>query len=518
MQIESKIRDWLAGNLNFIESGLQLIGKEYHLPSTVGSKGFIDLLCSDIYNNYVIIEIKRSDISSRQTITEVLKYYSLIKHNFGARESEIRIIIISTHWDELIRAFSEICHKSNIAVKGYRIEVDSSKNIPHSITIVEPLKLSTIARKFAFWQGFYLFRTTEKRELFHTELNKRLSAVSIHDYVLLDIDAPKENIKIVTPYAIAAAFQKLPSEELLEIIKALNNAGKTDVMNRDDFEEEVFYQRHLEGAFIDSLAMYEYDDDAEAGYAEKLDSILNAQGWTIHKIHRKGIFRKDPRYTDHLLLKEVRGHDGNSKNKFTGIAESTQPERIKEIHKECMHSLAHTPQWAEFIDCLFYEIEQKNEKTRILVDIYNPDSLITSLYFTLTKANPDYLPLYTIFVDYIDYPRTEVFIGELYWDKQFSPNASLLISTNGNEIANEVFRLNIDPDNLLDSLKMALFYTNKKIVVENNKEIANGFATVEDNIIVADNTVYDSIQEYIIYYQQDLMRMIANYNSVYSSM
>lgn len=516
-QTESKIRDWLADNLNFIEKGLQLVGKEYHLPTDVGAKGFVDLLCTDIYNNYVIIEVKRSDTSSRQTMTEVLKYYSLIKHNFRARESEVRIIIVSTHWDELIRAFSEACYMS-LSIRGYQIEVHGSEGIPRSIKIVEPLALSSMARKFAYWQGLYLFQTREKREFFHKKLNQRLSSATITDYVLLDIDAPVDKKKILTPYGIAAAFQKLLPGELLQAISSLTSSGEIDVMDRDDFDEEVNYQRHLEDAFMGSLTMYSYYDAAEAGYSEKLDSILNAQGWTVHKVYRNGIFKKDPRYTDQLLLKELKGHDGNSENKFVGFAESTQLERLKEIQSECMHSLAHTPQWAEFISCLLNKMERQGDKFRILIDIYNPNSIITSLFFTLTKATPDYLPRYVIFIDYIDYPKTEIYLGELSWNQKVSPTAKLLSTNDSNEIANEMIRLYIDPDNFLDALRMALFYTNKKTVIEDNKEISNDFVIDKDNKVVTDDTVYSSIQDYIVYYQQKLMKLIANYNSVYSSM
>jgi hypothetical protein len=511
-QIESKIRDWLADNLSFIENGLQLIRKEFPLPDNIGAKGFVDLLCKDIYNNFVIIEIKRSNTSARQTITEVFKYHSLIKHNFKARESEIRIVIISTHWNELIRAYSEIYHKTNIALKGYKIEIDTLTSIPISISLIEPLKLSSLTRKFAFWQGLYLFKTIEKRELFQERLRQRLSLTLIEDYVSINIDGPLENKKILTPYAIVAAFQKQPVLELLRAIETLTLSGDTDVMDRADFDDEISYQRHLEDAFIAVLAMYRHSDDAEAGYSEKLDGMLNNQGWTVKDISRCGIFKTDPRYDDNLLIKELRGHDGNNQNKFVGFAESTQFERIKEIQQECMNSLMHTPQWAEFIECFFKELEGRNQQFRLFIDIYNPDSIITSFYFTMINANPDYLPIYRIFVDYIDCFETEVYIGELYWNQR-TPTAVLFNSTNNIEIANEVIRLMINPENEMDSIKMALLYTNKKIVISDNKEIFNGFVTTENDKIVSDNTKYNTIQDYIIYNKQSIMKMISNYKS-----
>ena len=106
-QLEAKIRDWLANNLSFISDDLQLIQKEYHLQNTFGSTGFIDILAKDRYNNSVIIEIKRSNATARQAIHEILKYASLLKQNFKIKDSEIKAIIISTEWRELLVPYSD---------------------------------------------------------------------------------------------------------------------------------------------------------------------------------------------------------------------------------------------------------------------------------------------------------------------------------------------------------------------------------------------------------------------------
>jgi len=516
-QIESKIRDWLAENLNFLEKGLQLIGKEYQLSDNIGSKGFIDLLCKDIYNNFVIVEIKRAQASSRQTINEILKYYSLIKHNLKARESEIRIVIISTHWSELIRAYSETCHKTNIALKGYQIEIDENTGIPNSINPVAPLEQSLIGRKFAYWYGLYLFETTTKRALFHEKLAERLGIAKVSDYVTVDLDGPGENKKIVTPYALVAAFQKQSAEDLLTQIETLYTFEEKDVMEREEFDDEPSYQRHLEGAFIDSLEMFSYDDSADNGYAEKLDSMINSQNWVVKKINRFGIFKSDPRYTDDLLIKELQGHDGTSSNKYVGFTESSQFERVKEIKEECMNSLMHTPQWAYFIEHIFNNLQKEGNSVRILIDIYNPDSVITTFYFTMVKANPAYLPLYTIVVDYMDIPKTELYVGELLWNGKI-PTSKLFNSENTKEISDEVFRLQLLPDNEIDSAKIGLIYTNRKVVIADNKEVSNEFFMQQNDNWVIDKTKYKLVEDFIIANQAKIKLFIDNYNQVYKIM
>ena len=61
--LEDRIRDFLAENLDLLEPHLELIGKEYQLPSRIGAGGRIDLLAKDPFGHFVLIEIKRSWLS-----------------------------------------------------------------------------------------------------------------------------------------------------------------------------------------------------------------------------------------------------------------------------------------------------------------------------------------------------------------------------------------------------------------------------------------------------------------------
>jgi RecB family endonuclease NucS len=100
------IWDQLAKNLALLEPGLTLIQLNFRYQIFV-NKGNINILAKDVFDNYVIIEVKRSKLTSRETLEEVLKYIGLIKYKLKDRDSEIRVIIVSTHWEELIVPFSE---------------------------------------------------------------------------------------------------------------------------------------------------------------------------------------------------------------------------------------------------------------------------------------------------------------------------------------------------------------------------------------------------------------------------
>ena len=510
IQIEHIIRDWLAAHPEFIEKGLQVVGKEHYLFDEMGSSGFIDILCKDLYNNFVIVEIKRSDSAARQTFTGVFKYAELIQNRYNARNSEIRIIIISTHWNEIIRAFSHICFKSRFAVQGLQIYINEHTKIPEVKEEVIPISTKTFSRKFMSSQILYLFHSVEKRQKVHTILSKKLEQANIPDFVTVDLNAPDDK-QIIYPYAINVAFQKYSKDELLYSVSLLQGESHLD-MQEEEFDTEEDYLHYLEQVFIVSLEMSNCIDSLEAGSAEKFESIINVQNWEITALNRYGIFNTDPRYSRELLIKELKGHDGNSPNKFVGFSESNQKERISEIRSECQYSLGHTPHWSEFIEFILSGLEKSNEKFKIIVDVYNPESIVTALYFTLIKGNPDYLPLFLIFIDYPDLNKTEIYKGEIK-SLGTKPTLKLFTSENYDDVSNELLRVWLTPENEIDAIKMGLCYTVQKTVFIDDNEVSNQFIVIDDKEIIADTHQYISIENYIISNKHSLSAMLRNYSN-----
>lgn len=93
---ESRIRDALAADLSILESGLELVDVEYHLPNSEGSRGYVDILCRDRFGRLVVVEIKRSDRTSREALHELHKYTELIQHQLGIGPADLRCLLVST--------------------------------------------------------------------------------------------------------------------------------------------------------------------------------------------------------------------------------------------------------------------------------------------------------------------------------------------------------------------------------------------------------------------------------------
>ncbi|WP_339700926.1 endonuclease NucS domain-containing protein [Algoriphagus aquimarinus] len=501
MKVEHIIRDWLVENAQFIEPGLEVVDKEHYLPDDRGTSGFIDILCKDPYNNFVIVEIKRSNPAARQTFTEVLKYAELIQQTYQARKSELRIIILSTHWDEILRAFTHICFHSSIPIKGFQLFINEETKIPENKEEIVPISSSNLSRKFMEAQMCYLFFTKEKRQKANHKLQKMMKDAEIMDYVSIDLDAGKVE-EIIYPFALNLAIQKLDKKDLLKKISNLGGEGHID-MEEDEFETEDGYLDFLNDVLFLSLDFTRYSDSAESSNAENFDSIINVQNWKITAVNRYGVFKSDPRYTEFMLLKELKGHDGNSHNKFVGFTESSQKERFQEIKTECKLSLQHLPVWEEIISQILYNLEQNKEEFKMVLDIYSLPSILQSLFFTIRNGNPDYLPRILFFIFFTKTKKTAVYEGKLMWNGR-SPNPKILNSS--------YVETMILPDNEVDSILLGLSYAVEKVEFENEAEISSNYISIENGVLSIDDTEYFSIEDYFKKNQSFLTQLVQNIN------
>ncbi|HEX4330071.1 MAG TPA: endonuclease NucS domain-containing protein, partial [Burkholderiales bacterium] len=189
---EDELRDRLALDISIIESGLTLLGKEQFIPNAIGTSSFIDLYARDSKGHHVLIELKRSDSAAREAIHEVQKYVEGVKQHLAVRDNEIRVIIASTEWRELLVPFSRFKADTNLAIDGVQIQVKASGEI--STTSVSPLDTMQ-GRYLAPWHelNFYLDKESLNRGL--EEYRDCCRTKGIENYVLVILSAPNEPIQ-----------------------------------------------------------------------------------------------------------------------------------------------------------------------------------------------------------------------------------------------------------------------------------------------------------------------------------
>jgi len=133
---EARLRSELSKHLELLEPGLLLRSVEYRLPNQHGASGSVDILATDQYAANVIIELKKSNQTARQALHELHKYVALIKVDHGLRDSQIRCILVSTEWHELLMPFSEFSRTAPWAIDGYRLFLTDAGIPDHAEKVV----------------------------------------------------------------------------------------------------------------------------------------------------------------------------------------------------------------------------------------------------------------------------------------------------------------------------------------------------------------------------------------------
>ncbi|GAB4074528.1 hypothetical protein GCM10028778_20310 [Barrientosiimonas marina] len=423
---EEVIRDYLADNLNFIEEGLQLIDKEYYLPNNDGSRGYIDILATDSQSNFVIIELKRSVQASRQAIHEVIKYTALLKQKHKVKDSEIRIIIISTNWEELLTPFSKMISRTNYYVEGYDISIDDHF-IPDSKTKVEPITPPLLRKFSAMHLGLYC-KTDNTMKVLLAILSEKVQEIGIINFVFLEKEAMVDG-KYPNPYCLYFTLLEESLERYWDIIDDLdckNESHCRDVVNEyisqhEERTEEV--ERHyLEQEIITEImnAITEIKDKeldyfVEGETPEGLANSLNF--WRVIKVNRFGFIEGDIRLTDKQIIKEIVGFDGGNSDVFIDFYNTQQKAKYNEISQNISTTLAFNRKWEEDILRVLRN-HQSDKDTRISLYIYDRNNVLESIYTAMYSEN-NTLPSYELVVDVsdVEYPCTYIYYGKLIWNR-----------------------------------------------------------------------------------------------------
>lgn len=437
-KIESTIRDYLASNIAFISPDLRVIKTEFHLTPPHGTaRGYIDILCIDSQSNRVIIEIKRSEQTARQTFTEVFKYTGLLKQNLRVRDGEIRIIIISTVWKGLIIPFSEFCNASRYIVEGFKIDLNED-NIPVNKKIMIPVE-NVMRRNISATHLIYLYRNKEKREKAIPLIKNQMKDIGLVDFILVKQSNEIMKKHIRNHYAIYVAFQRYQEEYYRELLEQTNQLDEYEGNKYSEDEDKEIFLRDIEQLILCNLN-FNFYDEFELGNPEKFLTETKDNGWKIDQIIKEGFLNNDPGLSDEMIQKELQGLTGESITHYYNYASSKSKARVDEIHKSSLKYLKSLPIWKNHLDCAFQQAKQKNGKYDITIAIYTPsESILYTLFkiyncIELGSNSPlHFLPIYIFQVCYPEENKTITYQGQIKWNHS---NISY------NDFVNKVFKGN----------------------------------------------------------------------------
>jgi hypothetical protein len=422
---EDQIRDHLAKNLDSIEAGLTLIDKELYIPSAIGTRSFIDLVAKDGRGNLVLIELKRSAAASREAIHEILKYVEAAKEHLAIREDEIRVIIASTEWSELLVSFSKLLTQTTITIKGVHLRVASTEIKAES---VEPLEV-TNGRIIAPWHDLnycatrvqvaqvlaeYQARNSAKNMNHHllVVLHSAAGRISQHEATLRQMAtgiAPSE--QIVDDPAKAAPRDLLRYHYIVYFAAQLRRVEQYWSILESDSARINEYREHAEEKEGDELLLYLHETAwsmgapvnrayLEIGNAAKLSTrILGDEDWRIWGVLRFGSFERNELLSDDTIIGELCGSEGHGGQRFAREFDISNRAQVASVKEGVVRCLEHNSAWRKAVLLALQEVQDDYPQAHARLSIFSPSTGLLMPYFVATKPEGfGYMPNYTLAV------------------------------------------------------------------------------------------------------------------------
>ena len=382
MPTENTIRDYLAENLQNLETDLVLLEKEYFLPNRLGASGRVDILARDKYGQIVIIELKRSDQTARQALHELHKYVALLQANLGIPTQQIRCILASTHWHELLVPFSEFKKTAHYSVEGYSIKVNADGcilNYERVAPIEAPSQLKICPEHI-----IYLFDRQDKCELALQPCVKHLVELGAQNYVIIQMRYRGSSPTVIFPHCLYVAIEVFNRDSQCDIAESL------DVdLEEYDAEESPFI---LEQELLDRLGeSIKYEHTCEIGYPEKFLTIRDY--WEVLKVHRGGrIEHGQTVISDDELLSMVAGISGENSYFYSSFTSPKHSSHWKMAIEKAAYSLRENKLWSNVLQWFCSRVEGSGSDKDVAIRVFNPANILGSLYKVTTIGATTYLP------------------------------------------------------------------------------------------------------------------------------
>ena len=393
-------------------------------------------------DHLVIIELKQSNIASRQAIHEILKYVEAVKYHLAVRDDEIRTMIVSTEWTELLLPFSRFCSDTSLDVTGYLLDISDPSKL--TSRTVSPLQI-TAGRAFSPWHELNLY--TERDQLqrgveTYEHANRRME---LDDYVLVVLEPPPghyETALSATHDALADVRRMFNAEvdydEIEESVEALPEykhmlyfvpcllpkEACIDALRRadedtDDVIEDTEQMEEKEALCVLHEALFDamptpFREHFETGNAAKFKTkLLEDEGWVIVEIKRYGSIKRNPLLTDETIVSEICGATGSSGQHYERRISTAVKSELAVARSEIAECLSDNPAWRANVLAHLQEIEDDFPSSELDIRIFSPSTGLFTLYFALTYEHGEhYVPSYHIKFQH-EGDAASIFFGQL---------------------------------------------------------------------------------------------------------
>ena len=413
---EADLRDYLATHLDIIEPGLELIAREYAIPNSLGASGRVDILARDRFRNVVVIELKKSDSTARSALHELFKYLALLQSEKGLRQEQLRCVLLSTDWHELLIPFSELVNTSPFSLDGRHLILEGG--LPSRTEPIVPIRKCEgviFPREFAW----LTFSSLAARDEVASQLRGILAGVGLKNSIFIEMTSLNPSA-VCFPYSLALPFFELSREDAMAL---LNQTHYPIALLPDYGELEDLIGGELEplrNAIQGSLESRIFCLDGVRDVHEVTCSNFAAERelWRVDSIFRLG-----PAVCDRLLLSDddilesmcgfARGND----DQFLRAVAPHHKMQFEEFRGTLREFLTRYGWWDEASKWL--ELVASVQGATVVACAYCPRQLLTRLALFLKTGDESWLPGFEMLL--AKPPHFAQIRGLLAWDGVTSP-------------------------------------------------------------------------------------------------
>ncbi len=386
MPTEAIIRDFLAAHLHLLEPGLKLIRVEYPVANPNGAAGKIDILAQDPSKMLVVIEIKKSDKSARETIHELEKYTALLLAIEGHGPSQVRCIIASTHWHELHVPYSHFTQHAPYTVDGYLLIHDESGEVLECKQIT-PLPKSQ-RRQLCPHHFVFGFGTPKQLDRGIKAVQAAFSEIEVENYMIAAFEPKPQYVEELDPYIIYIVIEVLPETMPPSFERAFARLRKRN--GPEEYDDPEWSREDAAFDWVCTKLRRSQRIGAEIGYPEKLSEVRSV--YSLSHIVRSGrLLRARDTLPDDELLLEAEGHVDGRSPQFTHKVNTRHHAARLNFCDAARDCLGKNTIWRAGFDWVMAQIPEGGDWL-VSANIVNTMDFVGQFYACLREGQAGYLP------------------------------------------------------------------------------------------------------------------------------